>query len=86
VAAGGVDLPGVAAGLDDQVVQVGVLVDQEVDDLLGRCLDGLGAGCQDLVAGLERADTDGRSNTNGRGSSTKATDLHGQAKNSRCQR
>jgi hypothetical protein len=59
VVAGGVDDGGAAGGLDGQVIEVGVVVDQDGGDRLGLGLAGLGAGGQDLVAGLELADRDG---------------------------
>ena len=59
VVGGGVDDLGAVAGLDGEVVEVGVVVDQDGGDGLGLVLAGLGVGGQDLVAGLEGGDRDG---------------------------
>ena len=56
--AGGVDDLGAGSGLDGEVVEVGVVVDQDGGDGLGLVLAGLGVGGQDLVSRLELADRD----------------------------
>ena len=58
VAAGGVDDLGAGAGLDGEVVQVGVVVDQDSGDGLGLVLAGPGVSGEDLVSRLELADRD----------------------------
>lgn len=52
---GGVDHRGAIPGLDAQVVQVGVVVDEDGGDGLGLGLACLDIGGEDLVAGLELA-------------------------------
>ena len=54
VVAGGVDDLGAVTGLDLQVVQVGVVMDQDSGGRLGLVLAGLGIGRLDLVANLQR--------------------------------
>lgn len=58
VPAGGVDHRSAVPGPDFQVVEVGVVVDQDGGDGLGPCLPGLRIRGQDLVAGSEQADRD----------------------------
>jgi hypothetical protein len=53
VAGRGVDDLGAAAGLDGEVVQVGVVADHDGGNRLGLVLAGLGAGGEDLVAGVQ---------------------------------
>src|SRR6202522_1069935 len=59
VVAGGVDACAAAAGLDGEVVQVGVVGDQDRGDRLGAGPAGFGVGGEDLVAGFEVGDWDG---------------------------
>jgi hypothetical protein len=59
VRAGGVDDARAVRSLYLQVIQVGVMVEQDGGNRLGLGLAGPGAGGQDLVAGFELADGDG---------------------------
>src|SRR5690348_12232943 len=59
VAGGGVDDLGASLCLDGEVVEVGVVVDQDGGDGLRAGLCGLRVSGEDLVAGLELADRDG---------------------------
>jgi hypothetical protein len=58
VPAGGVNDRGATAGPDRQVVQVGVVMNQDGGDRLGLGFAGLGIGGKDLNAGFELADGD----------------------------
>ena len=58
VAAGGVDNRDLAMIAGLEVIQVGVVVDQDRSNGLGRGPSGLCVGRQDLLAGLELADRD----------------------------
>ena len=50
---------GAVSGLDGQVIQVGVVVEQDGSYRLGLGIAGLGVGGQYLCAGFELADRDG---------------------------
>jgi hypothetical protein len=58
VVGGGGDDGGAVRGLDGEVIAVGVVVDQDGGDRLRGGFAGLGAGGQDLIAGLQLADGD----------------------------